>query len=102
MADEFGYSDYLISPPIKDEYYQELEAIVGSEFITREPAVLDGYAWQPLWNKGPQMYVQRPIAVVLPASTEEVPGHRALLQQARHPLQGLLHRLGRLRWMQMG
>lgn len=72
IKDEFGYSDYLISPPIKDEYYKDLEAIVGSEFITREPAVLDGYAWQPLWNKGPQMYVQRPIAVVLPASTEEV------------------------------
>jgi glycolate oxidase len=72
MADEFGYKDYLISPPISEEKYQALEAIVGPEFITREPAVLDGYAWQPLWNKGPEMYIHRPIAVVLPANTEEV------------------------------
>ncbi len=62
----------LISPPIGDEAYKDLEEAVGPEFVTREPAVLDGYAWQPLWNEGPEMWVHRPIAVVLPASTEEV------------------------------
>ncbi len=66
------YSNYKISPPIKDEAYKELEAIVGPEFVTREPAVLDGYTWQTLWNTGPEMYIHRPVAVVLPASTEEV------------------------------
>jgi glycolate oxidase len=62
----------LISPPIPDTAYQELEQAVGEEYATRHPAVLDGYAWQPLWNEGPEMWVHRPIAVVLPASTEEV------------------------------
>jgi glycolate oxidase len=64
--------DYLLSRPIPAAAYQELESIVGPEYITREPAVLDGYAWQPLWNEGPEMWVHRPVAVVLPASTEEV------------------------------
>ena len=64
--------DFLISPPIPDEHYKELEAIVGPDYITREPAVLDGYAWQPLWNTGPQMWVHRPVAVVQPANTAEV------------------------------
>ncbi len=64
--------DYLLSDPISDQAYRELENIVGPAYITREPAVLDGYAWQPLWNEGPEMWVHRPIAVVLPASTEEV------------------------------
>ena len=85
MPDYCNYSNYLIGQPIKDEAYKELEAIVGPEFITREPAVLDGYAWQPLWNKGPEMYLHRPIAVVLPASTEEVQAIVALLQQAQDP-----------------
>jgi len=72
MTEAIDYSDYLISPPISEEAYRDLEAIVGPEYVTREPAVLDGYAWQTLWNKGPEMYIHRPIAVVLPASTEEV------------------------------
>jgi len=62
----------LISPPIPDDAYADLEKAVGPEYVTRQPAVLDGYAWQPLWNEGPEMWVHRPIAVVLPASTEEV------------------------------
>jgi len=38
------YSDYLISPPISEEAYRELEATVEPGYITCEPAVLDGEA----------------------------------------------------------
>ncbi len=55
-----------------NEAYKELEEVVGPENVSREPAVLDGYAYQPLWNLGPDMWVHRPVAVVLPSSTEEV------------------------------
>ncbi len=45
---------------------------MGAEYASREPGVLDGYAWQPTINDDPAKWVKRPIAVVLPASTEEV------------------------------
>ncbi|MEI6294211.1 MAG: FAD-binding oxidoreductase [Methanomicrobiales archaeon] len=54
---------------IQEEAYKDLELCVGPENISREPAVLDGYAWQYLADGG---WVERPVAVVLPASTEEV------------------------------
>ena len=55
-----------------EEAYKDLEACVGADNISREPAVLDGYCWQPLANMDPKIWVIRPFAVVLPASTEEV------------------------------
>ncbi len=57
---------------ISDEAYRELEEAVGKENASREPAVLDGYAWQPTINDDPKKWVKRPVAVVLPASTQEV------------------------------
>ena len=59
---------------ISDAAYKNLEDIVGGENITCEPAVLDTYAWQPYANEDPSKWVPRPLAVVLPASTEEVRG----------------------------
>ena len=55
-----------------EEAYKALEACVGPENISREPAILDGYSWQPLANMDPNIWVNRPFAVALPATTEEV------------------------------
>ncbi|MDI6830887.1 MAG: FAD-binding oxidoreductase [Actinomycetota bacterium] len=57
---------------ISDEAYRDLQAAVGDENASREPAVLDSYAWQPFLNEDPALWTARPEAVVLPASTEEV------------------------------
>ncbi|MDY6794510.1 MAG: FAD-dependent oxidoreductase [Actinomycetota bacterium] len=57
---------------ISDEAYMELERVVGEDNVSREPAVLDGYAWQPFLNEDPSLWTPRPAAVVLPASTPEV------------------------------
>ena len=57
---------------ITDEAYRELEGAVGSENVSREPAVLDCYSWQPFANDNPERWVIRPVAVVMPGSTEEV------------------------------
>ncbi len=57
---------------ISDEAYGDLEQAVGPENVSREPAVLDGYAWQPTVNDDPAKWVKRPVAVVLPGSVEEV------------------------------
>jgi len=57
---------------ISDEAYRDLEAVVGAEYVSREPGVLDGYTWQPTINDDPAKWVKRPVAVVLPSSTEEV------------------------------
>ena len=58
---------------LTDEAYRALEEAVGAENVSREPGVLDGYAWQPTNNDHPtERWVKRPVAVVLPASTEEV------------------------------
>jgi glycolate oxidase len=57
---------------ISDAAYAELEGAVGPENVSREPAVLDSYSWQPFANNDPERWVIRPVAVALPASTEEV------------------------------
>ncbi|MDY6795845.1 MAG: FAD-binding oxidoreductase [Actinomycetota bacterium] len=57
---------------IPNEAYEELVEAVGPEYVSDEPAVLDGYAWQPSFNVDPDIWIPRPEAVVLPASTEEV------------------------------
>ena len=57
---------------ISDEAYRDLESAVGEENVSREPAILDGYAWQPMINDDPTKWVRRPVAVALPSCTEEV------------------------------
>jgi len=64
---------------LEDMVYDALKQIVGSDNISKEPAILDGYAWQwcnevenTLKGKEPSRFGQRPDAVVLPGSTEEV------------------------------
>ncbi|MBI5446662.1 MAG: FAD-binding oxidoreductase [Deltaproteobacteria bacterium] len=58
---------------LRDSEYRILEDIVGTENITSEPAILDTY--NQVWgNKAlfDQKFSQRPAAVLLPGSTEEV------------------------------
>ncbi|NPV59870.1 MAG: FAD-binding oxidoreductase [Actinobacteria bacterium] len=58
-----------------DEACEELESAVGPENVSREPAVLDGYAWQAFTEVVGQTSgwcPDRPAAVVLPGNTEEV------------------------------
>jgi glycolate oxidase len=64
---------------IKDNEFEALEKIVGSQNITRDEAILDTYAFQ--WcaeiinvvnDKPPSRYYIRPAAVILPATTDEV------------------------------
>ncbi len=57
---------------ISDEAYEALQETVGEENVSREPAVLDSYAWQPFLNEDPELWTSRPEVVILPASTEEV------------------------------
>jgi glycolate oxidase len=69
---------------ISDEAYRELAELLGEENVSRDPAVLDTYAWQPTINDDPAKWVFRPEAVALPASTEEVQGLVRIL--GRHGL----------------
>jgi len=58
---------------IEDEAYQALEDVVGPEYITREPVVLDTYCY--VWANEllvGDKFSARPLAVVLPATVEEV------------------------------
>jgi len=57
---------------ISEDAYRELEQAVGHENVTREPAMLDSYCWQPFLNMSESLWVTRPAAVALPASTEDV------------------------------
>ncbi len=64
---------------VDDSFYSRLQDIVGKRNVTRNPAILDTYAFQ--WGfeiesaqrgEAPSRFGQRPAAVVLPTSTEEV------------------------------
>lgn len=55
-----------------EDAYRELERAVGEDGVTREPAMLDSYSWQPFLNMSESLWVTRPVAVVLPRTTEEV------------------------------
>lgn len=57
---------------ISEEAYEDLVDAIGPEYVSREPAVLDTYAWQPFANDDPERWVVRPEAVVLPGGTEDV------------------------------
>ena len=65
---------------IQKEAYRMLEAVVGPENISEDPAVIDGYCWQ-YGNEiigdpkvGTRFMPFKPGAAVLPGSTEEVSG----------------------------
>lgn len=61
--------------PISDEAYAALEDIVGKENVSRNPAIMDGYAFQwlaDLVRPGLSHFMPRPVAAVMPGSTEEV------------------------------
>ncbi len=57
---------------VPKEMYAELEEAVGKDYVSQNPAVLDGYAWQPIFSLTSQKWIPRPAAVVLPSTTEEV------------------------------
>ncbi len=57
---------------LSKDMYKELEKVLGDENVSQEPAVLDGYAWQPIFNLKSQKWTPRPAAVVLPETTDEV------------------------------
>jgi len=60
---------------LSDDAYKELEEALGPENICREPAVLDGYAWQAFAEVVGQTSgwcPERPVAVALPGSTADV------------------------------
>ncbi len=56
-----------------DAAYAELIEALGEENVSREPAVLDGYAFQSFQNRTPDYpWISRPVAVALPGNAEEV------------------------------
>jgi len=58
---------------ISEQAYSEFVEALGAENVSREPAVLDGYAFQSFQNRTPDYpWINRPVAVVLPGSTEDV------------------------------
>ena len=58
---------------LAEEEYKALENIVGSEYITQEPVILDTY--NQVWGNKfffDEKHSVRPAAVLLPANTEEI------------------------------
>lgn len=60
---------------MEEKVYQTLEKIVGSDNISKELAILDGYAWQWMGDWSPELgnkfKTYRAEAVAMPGSTEE-------------------------------
>jgi hypothetical protein len=61
-------------PEIPEEAYSELEAIVGTEYITKDPAICQGYAGrgygrEAFWYQG---LAVKPGCVVMPKTAQEV------------------------------
>ena len=65
---------------LEKNVYEAFKKAVGERYISQDPAVMDSYAFQ--WcneiesaqrGEEPQRFGVRPLAVVLPESTEEVP-----------------------------
>ncbi|MBN2026439.1 MAG: FAD-binding oxidoreductase [Actinobacteria bacterium] len=57
-----------------NEIHKQLAEAVGEEYVSTEPAILDGYAYQSFGNVDVENFpwMHRPVAVVLPSTTEEV------------------------------
>lgn len=63
------------------EILRRLEEAVGPDYVSMDPAVLDGYAFQSFGNLGESApWIHRPVAVVLPSTAEEV---RAVVNACR-------------------
>lgn len=57
----------------RDAFLQELTQIVEAQYVSSDPVLLDSYAWQYLAEVATgSHYMPRPLAVVLPANTEQV------------------------------
>jgi glycolate oxidase len=77
-----------ISEEIRPEVYRALEGVVGPDYVTNEPAILDGYCFG--W--GGEKFSVRPLAAITPASTEEV---QAIVKVcARHKIKFKAHSTG--------
>ncbi len=81
---------------LPEEMYKELEEVLGKDHISREPAVLDGYAWQPALNLTSEEWIPRPAAVVIPKTTEEV--REIVLCCNRHKVKFKAHSTGWAAW----
>ena len=64
---------------IKNDEFEALVSVVGPQNVSREPAILDAYAFQwcaeifnVLNDRPPARYFIRPAAVIMPRSTNEV------------------------------
>ena len=57
---------------LKGEIYQEFEDIVGPEYISEDPVILDSYAWRSGLIAGVDKFVPRFEAITLPKDTREV------------------------------
>ena len=63
----------LQTETLRPDAYKALEDIVGPEFITQEPAILDTYDFvYGMELRYPNKFGIRPLAVIIPGSTEEV------------------------------
>jgi glycolate oxidase len=64
----------LKTKTLEPEAYRALEDIVGPDYISQEPAILDGYCF--VWGNellfNGDKFSPRPLAVILPGSTQEV------------------------------
>lgn len=52
--------------------YKELESIVGKDYVTYDPAILASYGIQPFHRTEPGVWVNIPVAVIMPETSEEV------------------------------
>jgi hypothetical protein len=76
----------------REEARRELAAIVGEDRISWEPALLDSYVYQSLPGESPDIWLRRPVAVVLPGSLQEV--QEVVRACARHGLRCVAHATG--------
>jgi glycolate oxidase len=57
---------------IPDEAVSMFREVLGDENFSTDPAICDGYAMQPFHKTEPGCWINRPLAVTLPGSTEDV------------------------------
>ncbi|MFB0563598.1 MAG: FAD-binding oxidoreductase [Candidatus Lokiarchaeia archaeon] len=57
---------------LPENVYREMENVVGEDNISQDPAILEGYAFQPFHKAASGAWIPRPEAVGLPSTTEEV------------------------------
>lgn len=62
----------LIGEPIPAEALADLREAVGERWVRSGPHVLDSYAAQPFHKVETGVWVHRPVAVVMPADTDQI------------------------------